>query len=47
MNSEMRSAMRDLVHRLCQSVYREMQLRAEIARLKRELEEVQRAYRRH
>lgn len=47
MNSDMRAAMRALVRQLCESVAREMELRAQLARLQRELEEVRHAYRRH
>lgn len=35
----LRAATRDLLRRLCESVEREMQLRAELERLKRELAE--------
>jgi len=37
MNSDMRAAMRGLLHQLCESVYREMQLRAELRRVTKEL----------
>lgn len=47
MSSDMRAELRELVRRLCESVAREMELQAQVARLQRELEEVRHAYRRH
>lgn len=40
MNSDARLVMRDLVRRLCESVAREMELRAQIRRILKELEEI-------
>lgn len=40
MNADARAAMRGLLRQLCEAVAREMQLRAEVRRLERELEQL-------
>lgn len=40
MNSDMRAALRGLIRQLCEAVAREMELRAEVKRLEREIEQL-------